>query len=447
MRATIKFASVSPALGKLFTSIVLILLLTEDTIARLKLVIREHHPQIATILQVPERFESIQVAIEAADHGDTVLISPGEYNESIDFQGKRISVASMYIFTSMREYIDSTVIIGVDDASVVNFLNGETRQSRLCGVTVSGGRSGFGGGIYCGDESSPTIDYCRITDNHANGLGGGIIAWQNSHPLLDHCEIFGNTANSGAGLVSRSGSQPVLINCIITENQADNDAGGVYCLSGGMPIIINTTLWNNFPEEVFFKDTGSENAITMAYCSLRNGTDQIFLEDNGEAEIIGGLVADDPVFSNPEQNLFSLEWNSHCIDAGSTLFISDGDTLLRLNENQFLGESAEIGAYEYDPNYAPYQKNVTVKDFALQSIYPNPVNGSVKIDFRLNSPGLTFIRLFDHSGRIIASLNTSYLPAGNHFINWNLTTYNSGSYLLELHSGNSKDVKKLVILK
>jgi len=422
-------------------------MITEVTFAQLIFVSRDKHPQVATRLQVPERFESIQMAIEAADHGDTVLIAPGEYTESIDFQAKSITVASMFILTTMREYIDSTIIRGEEDASVISFANGEDRLSRLCGVTVTGGVSGFGAGIYCGGGSSPTIDYCRITGNHAAGLGGGIIAWENSNPLLDHCEIFGNSSNSGAGIASRGGSKPILINCVITDNQAINDAGAIYCLSGGMPIIINTIIWNNYPEEILFKDTGVENNITLAYCILREGTNQIFVEDNGEADIRGGLLSGDPIFTDPDENQFNLEWNSPCIDEGTTLFVMDGDTLLSLGDNQFLGESSEIGAHEYDPNHTPERKDATVQEFALKSVYPNPVNGLVKIDFQLNKPAQTSITLYNQSGRFVAEIENSVLPAGDHIINCNLESFSTGSYILELQSSKIRDVKKMIILK
>ncbi len=399
------------------------------------------------ILRVPTDYETIQAAIDAADHGDTVLIAPGEYSGSIDFQAKQITVSSLFLITSMREYIDSTKIIGTDDVSVISFSSQEDHSSRLCGVTVKGGRSGFGAGIYCGENSSPTIEYCRITDNIATGLGGAIIAWQNSTPLLRYCEIYGNGANTGAGLVCRGDSRPILVNCVLTENRAANDAGGIYCLSGGMPIVINSILWNNYPEEVLFKDTGRENAIILAYCSLRAGVNGVVTEDNGEAEVQGGLIADDPRFADPERNLFNLEWNSPCIDAGTTIFQIDGDTLLHMNEDQFLGESVEIGAHEFDPNYAPPYPDTTIQSFFLQSIYPNPVNGIININFSLLSAGYTLINLYDTNGRLIDRLQNSPMPTGHHTVTKNLESLNSGCYVLEVVSSGDTQTRNLMVIK
>ena len=51
----------------------------------------------AEILAVPNDFETIQTAIDAAEDGDTVLISEGEYFENIDYNGKCLAVGSLFL--------------------------------------------------------------------------------------------------------------------------------------------------------------------------------------------------------------------------------------------------------------------------------------------------------------------------------------------------------------
>jgi hypothetical protein len=48
----------------------------------------------AGTLRVPGDYSTIQLAINAATHGDTVLVAPGVYFELINFGGKNITVAS-----------------------------------------------------------------------------------------------------------------------------------------------------------------------------------------------------------------------------------------------------------------------------------------------------------------------------------------------------------------
>ncbi len=49
------------------------------------------------IINVPEKFVSIQSAITSSSNGDTVLVADGTYYENINFLGKRIIVASHFL--------------------------------------------------------------------------------------------------------------------------------------------------------------------------------------------------------------------------------------------------------------------------------------------------------------------------------------------------------------
>jgi hypothetical protein len=121
----------------------------------------------AAIINVPADQPTIQAAIDAAVNGDTVLVQPGIYVENINYNGKNITVASLFLISPDPAYISQTIIDGDSITSVVCFRNGEDSTTVLNGFTLTKGRGWieygggsphlYGGGITCDYSSFPNI--------------------------------------------------------------------------------------------------------------------------------------------------------------------------------------------------------------------------------------------------------------------------------------------------
>jgi len=88
----------------------------------------------ATILNVPSEYSTIQQGIDASQDADTVLVQPGTYVENINYNGKNITVASLFLTSADTSYISQTIIDGNQSGSVVTFETGEDTTAVFCGI-------------------------------------------------------------------------------------------------------------------------------------------------------------------------------------------------------------------------------------------------------------------------------------------------------------------------
>ena len=205
----------------------------------------------AETLLVPSEYPSIQSAISAAQDGDTVLVSPGQYCGGFSFQGKNIVLRSSG--SANNTFIESPFssfhcvsITGGEDSSAV--LEGFSITNMNFDGTSHEGRDpvDYGGGIYI-TNSSPTIRNNVIVNCWVVGCGGGVFILNSSSCLTENTIIDNYAHETGGGIWAGGNSvsgQPLrIIDCTIEGNESN--------ITGGMSIthsnaeIINNTIINN----------------------------------------------------------------------------------------------------------------------------------------------------------------------------------------------------------
>jgi len=196
---------------------------------------------LASIIHVPADQPTIQAGINAAVNGDTVLVAPGTYSESINFNGKAITVES--------SNGASVTTIAVPASSFgVTFNHAETSSSVLKGFTIQGANDTFGIVI----DSSPTILGNIITGNHS--CDGAGISVNGGSPVIKGNTIRGNfhdlcSGGSGGGGMSVGGpsSAAQIIGNVISGNDGGNgfSGGGISLFAAGSPYIANNLIANN----------------------------------------------------------------------------------------------------------------------------------------------------------------------------------------------------------
>jgi parallel beta-helix repeat protein len=199
----------------------------------------------AHVINIPDDYPTIQQGIDASSDGDTVLVQPGYYNEHIGFGGHNIVLGSLFLTTGDSSYIWDTSIGGDSSGTVVSFGAGEDTTAMLFGFSIENGAEQSGGGIYCGNQSNPTIMSNLIMDNHAIPYTGGGIWCRVSNPRIIGNIIRDNTAESGGGGISLLDSNPLIKDNMIFFNSGGTHGGGILCVQSN-PTILNNRIYGNY---------------------------------------------------------------------------------------------------------------------------------------------------------------------------------------------------------
>lgn len=86
-------------------------------------------------------------------------------------------------------------------------------------------------------------------------------------------------------------------------------------------------------------------------------------------------------------------------------------------------------------------------EITLKQNYPNPFNPTTKINFSLSTDGISTLKIFDCTGREIATLFNEYKTAGNYELDFNASNLSSGIYFYQVTSGVSTNIKKMTLIK
>jgi hypothetical protein len=86
--------------------------------------------------------------------------------------------------------------------------------------------------------------------------------------------------------------------------------------------------------------------------------------------------------------------------------------------------------------------------FKLNQNYPNPFNPATKISFSLANAGYTTLKIYNIVGKEVATLFAGNAEAGKRYVvNFDAKNLPSGMYFSKLVSGNSVEVRKMVLMK
>lgn len=291
-------------------------------------------------------YETIQDALNNAVDDDVIIVRDGTYtgpyNKNLDFHNKAVILRS--------EHGPSACTIDCEYVGRAFMFNGETESTIVIGFTITGGNTHpYAGGIYCINNSRPTIINCIIINNHS-GHGAGMTN-DNSNPRIYNCVFKNNTASGHGGGICNLNSNPTITNCTFTQNRSSTQPdGAIINHNNSNPIITNCIFWGDlwngspYPGEILNADSSSNPIIR--YCCIQGCWP-------GD-----GNICNPPCFTLDEH----LCSGSPCIDAGDTNALLSGlyvdlEGLGRVLDDACTPDtgihgylvpiSVDMGAYEY----------------------------------------------------------------------------------------------------
>ncbi|MCK4654972.1 MAG: hypothetical protein KAU01_11075 [Candidatus Cloacimonetes bacterium] len=253
----------------------------------------------ATIINVPADQPTIQEGIDVSVDGDTVLVQTGIYVENINFSGKNITVASLFLTTQDTIYISQTIIDGNQDGSVVTFESGEDSTAVLYGFTIQNGFANNGGGIYIINNSIPILKHLKILNNLGTYGGGFFISGCFFEQTFDHIIFDSNMGAGNGGNLYISNSTVSITNSIINHGDAFSYGGGIICSNSDLDfekVQINNNC-ASFGAGIY---SGGCDISLRKSMIINNGSESgsAIMGLNTDLEIINSIIADNGCYEH-----------------------------------------------------------------------------------------------------------------------------------------------------
>jgi hypothetical protein len=303
---------------------------------------------------------------------------------------------------------------------------------------------GEGGAVKFTGDLNTEITGCEFIENNCLYGGGAISCYMVTATKMTYCLFAGNyTTYSNGGVLNTlgSGNTVYFINCTLSNNSAPAGNGGAVCLAYATGYFINTIVYDNpgmYSNDLYLDFGGNAEVY---YCDMpvpsgATGTNN-FLEN--------------PQYKNPAGYDYSLLAGSACIDTGTALFVLNGDTLVNMTPDQYFGTSPDVGAFEYDDG-SGIGETGTVQETGLVLNSPNPFNSCTVISYELFEDCLVSVRVYDLSGREVATLADGRESAGRRSVVWGGTDnsdrmVSAGTYIVRVRTGSSSGTVKAVVLR
>lgn len=304
-------------------------------------------------VEVPGDFGDIQSALDAANAGDVICVSPGVYHENLVWEA-----TALVLLGPAGPH--ATAIDGSSQDSVVRIEGISGSGASMVGFTITGGHADRGAGSYI-HESWITLRNLLVLANGSgseigSSSGGGVYVHESSVEIEDvhfednsaatyHSHGFGTGDGGGLAAVD---SEVSLVRSTFRGNGASNDGGGIHAEGShihldGVVVEANTLMsWGAY---------SSGLGIHLWECTS-DGQDIVIADHSFAAEGAHGAgatlssseVSWSRVLVEDNHAAGYMGWHHSDVACGAGIYASGGS--LELSQARFHGNQARDSGWQ-----------------------------------------------------------------------------------------------------
>jgi hypothetical protein len=346
-------------------------------------------------------------AVTAAVDGDTILVEPGTYFESVTISNKSVFIASLFLISGNENHIDQTILDGNNGTQAIQITSSAGSATTIWGLTIRNAEdgilpnarfnilhckitncsdgidyeSGSGGickfnvfennsddGIDLDDDVDIIIEENIIRNNNDDGIEIRLQPYSGSRLdcFIRRNEIYGN-GEDGIQFIDYDGLSNrffliernliynnimVGIGCMGNQNTVENFEGA--SILERIYVLNNTFAGNDYGitggdslvaiNNIFVNHTGT---------AMKNVDNQSIVSfsvyyNNGTNFDNCNLDSTNLLFDDPLLDSdFKLQLGSPAIDAGTAVYSWKGYTVLNLSPGDYFGAAPDPGAFEF----------------------------------------------------------------------------------------------------
>jgi hypothetical protein len=263
---------------------------------------------LSPVIEVPEDETIIQSAINNSLDGDTILISPGTYQEHINLMGKQI------ILRSTNGPNETIITKSQDGIPIISLKEGEDNRTTIDGFTVQNANQAPG--IFMDSVSSATITNCIVQSNnnfytspHYEAYGGGIVCGPQARILGNI--IRGNYCDGGgAGIYAPLRKRVEISGNRIHSNESYLRGAAIYLRGCSYATVKNNMIYKNYGMNIVH----NEYSTVIKYYNNTVANNECWRPDEAVKFISTSLIEFYNNIIAFNQNAYGIDYQPNYVD-------------------------------------------------------------------------------------------------------------------------------------